>query len=222
MTKWLSEQWTQIRGHVKYDLLKTAIVVGIGGSGALGALGALLLKASHGVNAEWFTFVSIFLCSVLVFLVALFGIGQNIWKKVEPPSNRLKIENVSETMKLGALWTVPTDFYFNLIIELRDIANENEVTIDVTSGAIQYAGANVRRVEERFGQGSGRFILPRISVAYGDDCVSHWDMGDSIFSGFYVYLIHANKFASEATIGVFAIDAYQPKSEQLKSQGAEN
>jgi hypothetical protein len=31
--------------------------------------------------------------------------------------------------------------------------------------------------------------------------------------GFYVYLSHANKFAQEATIGVFAIDAYSPSPE---------
>jgi hypothetical protein len=51
-----------------------------------------------------------------------------------------------------------------------------------------------------------------LSGRYGPykDCVCHWDIGESLFRGFYVYLIHANKFAHEATIGVFAIDAYLP------------
>jgi hypothetical protein len=92
-----------------------------------------------------------------------------------------------------------------------DIANENEVTIDLTSGSIQYAGANVQLLEKRLG--CARYLLRRASGAYGDDCVGHWDMSEFSFRGFYVYLIHANKFAHEATFGVFAIDAYRPTPE---------
>jgi hypothetical protein len=211
MAHWLSDQWKQIRGHVKYEFLRAGILA-LAGSSIIAASGALLRKVFYGVNAEWFVFGSVLLCSLFVFIVALIGIRRKAPNGEESPSVRLKIGNVSETMKLGAFWTVPSDIYFGVTIELRDIASENEVTIDLISHCIHYAGANVRKMALRIG--AGRFVLPRASVAYGDDCVSHWDFGESSFAGFFVYLIHANKFAYEATIGVFGIDAYKPLAEK--------
>jgi hypothetical protein len=64
--------------------------------------------------------------------------------------------------------------YSYLSIEVLEIANENEVTIDLASHSIQYAGANVQVVRKNIGLKAGRYVLHRASVAYGDDCVSHW------------------------------------------------
>jgi len=186
------------------------LIVAFGGSGLIAAAGALLRKIFQGVNAEWFVFGSVFFCSLFVFVAALVGMGKI---KKSPAADLLKIDSINETMKLGALWTVSTDIYYNLTIELREIIDDNNVTIDLYSHSIQYVGANVTRSAHNLGMGAGRYILPRASVGYGDDCISHWAMDDSSFRGFYVYLIHANNFAHEATIGVFAIEAYHPKPE---------
>jgi hypothetical protein len=212
MGSWLADQWKQIRGHVKYELIKFAVLA-LAGSGIIAASSAMLHKGLQGVSSDWFVFGAIFCCSLLVFALSLFRPGQTSPHKTSQPSNRLKIESFDETIKLGALWAVPTSLYFHLSIEVLEITNENEVTIDLTSHSIQYAGANVRVIQKNLGFNAGRYVLHRASVAYGDDCVSHWDMGESTFSGFYVYLNHANKFTQEATIGVFAIDAYSPPPE---------
>ena len=212
MASWLADQWKQIRGHVKYELIRAAVFA-LAGSGLIAAGGAMLHKRFQGVGSDWFVFGAIFCCSLLVLALSMFRPASTPPDKTTQPSDRLKIESFGETIKLGALWTVPTSLYFNLSIEVLEITNENEVTIDLTSHSIQYAGANVQVIQKNLGFNAGRYVLHRASVAYGDDCVSHWDMGESTFNGFYVYLNHANKFAQEATIGVFAIDAYSPPPE---------
>jgi phosphate/sulfate permease len=77
MTDWLSDQWKQIRGHVKYEMLRLAIGALVG-SGIIAALVAFLQKTFHGVSAAWFIFGSIFLCCLLVFLVALLGVRRTL------------------------------------------------------------------------------------------------------------------------------------------------
>jgi hypothetical protein len=137
MASWLSDQWKQIRGHVKYEVLK-AVVLALAGSGIIAALGAILHRVFQGINADWFVFGAIFCCSFLVFVIALLRPSPK--QKERAPSNRLKIDSLSETVRLGSLWRVPTDIYFNLSIELLEIANENEVTIELTSGSVHYLG----------------------------------------------------------------------------------
>jgi hypothetical protein len=212
MARWLVDQWRQIRGHLKYELLRTAVLF-LAGSGIIAACGGMLHKRFQGVDSDWFVFGAIFCCSLLVFVLSMLRPAPKPPDNEVQPSNRLKIETLSETMQLGALWTVPTTIYYGLSIELLEIANENEVTIELDSQSVQYAGVNVRVLPKRLPIGPGRYILPRVSVAYGNECVCHWMLGESCFRGFYVYLLHANKFAQEATIGVFTIDAYMPVPE---------
>jgi hypothetical protein len=218
MASWLVDQWKQIRGHLKYELLRT-VALFLAGSGIIAACGEMLHKRFQGVDSDWFVFGAIFCCSLLVFALSLLRLAPKLSDKKCQPSNRLKIDALSETMHLGALWTVPTTIYYNLSIELLEIANENEVTIELSSHSIQYVGANVKVVQKRLGLGAGRYILQRASVAYGDDCICHWEIGESSFRGFYVFLSHANKFAHEATIGVYAIDAYMPVTESAGGAG---
>jgi hypothetical protein len=220
MASWVADQWKQIRGHVKYELIRAAVFA-LAGSGVIAASSAMLHKRFQGVGSDWFVFGAIFCCSLLVLALSLFRPGPTPPDKTSQPANRLKIESFDETIKLGALWTVPTSLYFHLSIEVLEITNENEVTIELTSHSIQYAGANVQVIQKNLGFNAGRYVLHRASVAYGNDCVSHWDMGESTFSGFYVYLSHANKFAQEATIGVFAIDAYSPPLEPTANSAPE-
>jgi hypothetical protein len=204
-TNWFSDQWKQIRGNVKYEVLRFFVIV-LGGSGIIAALGTMLHKAFLGINADWFIFGGVFTCSVLVFSIALFRPA--LKTAPEEPSNpdRVRVENLSETVKLGALWQVATEICSPVHVELREIRSEREVVIEVTSIAIQYAGARVQTLSKNIQ--TGRYILQRAAVDYGNDCVSHWDMGDASFNGFYVYLIHANPYAQEATLGFFVIDAY--------------
>jgi len=219
MANWLDDQWKQIRGHLKYDILRTAILF-LAGSGIIAACSGMLHKRFQGLDSDWIVFGAIFCCSFLVFALSLCRFVPKSPDKENQSSNRLEIDSLSETIQLGALWTVPTSIYYNLSIELLDIANENEVTIELNSNSIQYAGANVKTVEKRLGLGAGRYILPRASVAYGDDSICHWNLGESSFGGFFVYLIHANKFTNEATIGIFAIDAYLPKLEPSEASAS--
>lgn len=219
MGKWLSDQWAQIRGHVKYDVLKSVFIAVIAGSGIVAAFGTMSRRAFRGINADWFIFGAIFCCSVLVFGIALFRTS----RKQEPPaknasSNQLDIDHLSETLKLGALWAVPTKIYLGLSVELHEVRNENEVVIELASSSIRYAGARVETLQNNLN--AGKYVLRRAAVDYGNDCVSHWDISESSFRGFYVYLVHANKFAKEATIGVAAIDAFQ-RSTSAPQSGAE-
>ena len=220
MASWIADQWKQVRGHVKYELMKEGVLY-LAGSGIIAACGALLHKKFQGVSSDWFVFGAILCCSILVFLLTLFRAAFRRTSETRQPSTRLNIESFSETMKLGALWMVPTRLYFNASIELLEIIDENQVAISFTSHSIQYAGSNVRVIQKPLGMVPGRYILPRASVAYGDDCVSHWDMGESTFSGIYIYLTHANKFALEATIGVYAIDAFKPTPEPAENSAPE-
>ncbi len=174
----------------------------------IAAISGMLHKLLHGVDSAWFIFGSIFLCSLCVFVVFLLRpAAKPPEPKKESLSDRLEIDSFSETMRLGSLWTVPITTHANLSIELLEIANENEVTIEVNSTSIQYAGRNVRVLQKAII--GGKYVLPRATIAYGDDCVCHWDINENHFSGFYVFVTHANKFAQEATINVFGILAYK-------------
>lgn len=205
MTNWFSDQWQQIRGNVKYEALRTAILA-VFGSGIIAALSTMLHKAFLRVSADWFLFGGIFCISILVFSIALFRPKSKPAAQATTSRDHLRIQNLSETMKLGALWQVPTEICSPIHIELREIRSERDVVIEVTSIAIQYAGARVQILSK--GIQTGTYRLQRAGVDYGNDCISHWDMGDTSFNGFYVYLIHANPHAQEATLGFFVIDAY--------------
>lgn len=205
MANWFSDQWRQIRGHVKYEVLRS-VIIALGGSGIIAALGTMLHKAFHGINGDWFLFGSIFCCSALVFTIALVRLTRKPAPQDVSNPDRLRIESLSETIRLGALWQVPTEICGPVHAELREIRSEREVVIDVTSFAIRYAGARVQTLWNNVG--TGRYILQRAEVDYGNDCVCHWDMGALSFNGFYVYLIHANPHTQEATLGFFVIDAY--------------
>jgi hypothetical protein len=214
MASWVGKQWGQIRGNVKFELLKAVFLV-FGGSGIIAAATRLLQKIFTGVDSEWFVFGGIFCCSLLVFALALLRLWQKPSGHMEN-SNRLHISSATETLKLGALWTVPANVYDPVTIELLEIINENEVSIAVTSFAIQYAGANVRVLEKSIH--TTKYLLQRSSIGYGNDCVSHWDISDATFCGFFIFMSHANKFTQEATISAFGVDAYQLTKPQESSE----
>jgi hypothetical protein len=107
MASWLADQWKQVRGHVKYEVLRAAVLA-VTGSGIIAAGGEMLHKRFQGVDSEWFVFGAIFCCSLLVFVVSLLRLASKPSHDEGQPSNRLDIDTFSETMQLGAIWIVPT------------------------------------------------------------------------------------------------------------------
>lgn len=206
MTRWIIEQWKQIRGNLKYEVLRTSVTA-VAGSGIIAATSAMLHKKFEGVDSQWFIFGAIFCCALLVFVLSLIRFGSKSGISSSNSPNRLQIESFSETIQLGGLWIVPTTAY-RLSIELVEIPNENEIVIQVSSGSIQYSGANVTVIAKPLG--GGRYTLPRASVADGNECVCYWTVSEATFHGFYVYLHHANTFAHQATLVVYTIQAYSP------------
>lgn len=169
MSNWISEQWRQIRGHLKYDLLRT-LVIAAAGSGVIAASGTMLHKRFSGLDSDWFVFGSLFGCSLLLFLLSLFRPGPKPSVSDTNGPVQVMIDSFSETMQLGGLWQVPTSLY-NLSIELLEVENENEVTIQVNSGTIQYSGSNVIEISKNISW--SRYTLPRASIAEGNECICH-------------------------------------------------
>src|SRR5579872_2072193 len=60
---WLRNQWLDIKGNLKYDLLKTVA------GGALIAAGSWIIHKLGGIDREWVEFCAIFAFSALLFFI---------------------------------------------------------------------------------------------------------------------------------------------------------
>jgi hypothetical protein len=75
MPSWIRDQWEQIRGNFKYDLLKTIVV--LGGSGLIAAASILLPRLFKNLDSQWATFGGLFLFSGILFVLGLWGVASS-------------------------------------------------------------------------------------------------------------------------------------------------
>ena len=194
------QQWRDIRGNFKYDILKA-----VGGGGLLTVAHAILRK---GFTSEWIIFGGVFSICLLLFIVGSRGPRA----KATPSSSAAgdtKIRYLERAMRLGELWNVESDVFIGVSIELVGIQDENHAGLIIDSASIKYNGSNVK--SSPIDVTRVKYILPRASVAHGSDSVGHWDFTDATFNGFWVLISHVNIHAKEATVQVYSIDALDRK-----------
>jgi hypothetical protein len=193
---WFRDQWIQIRGNLKYDILRSLIVVG--GAGMIATVGALLSKAFHSVDQQWFVFGGLFLFSALVFILGL----RRPRQRSSNTTNKL-VEGHEATISIGNFKDISSsNTRTHMRIELIEVSDANKALLEIGTGGILHHGENVTET----GRSSKRFWMPRsTSIGVADDAVFHLSVGEGYFTFFSIHLEHINVHTKEVLIQVWFV-----------------
>jgi hypothetical protein len=148
MHNWIANFWRDIKGNLKYDLLKTAFQA-IGGGGMIAAAGFIIHRIA-GIDRVWIEFSAIFVFSALLFVI---GTGRP--NRTEPAITerelaRAQKEAVNNLDSFGRIaievleayvgWKTPRELIMDelfLLFKLR-ITPTSEVAAKIKNWAVNF------------------------------------------------------------------------------------
>ena len=137
MSNWIAEQWKQIRGNLKYELLRLVFLT-LGGATLIATMGAVLQRAFGNADKIWFVFGGLFVFSCLIFILGLRRPDKHSGQESTAPQSATIVDRDKPTADpvhieiLEVLFSGATfDTYCYILINVR-ITNRNSDQFVIT------------------------------------------------------------------------------------------
>lgn len=138
MSNWFTEQWKQIRGNLKYELVRQVFLT-LGGATLIATVGAVLQSVFSNVDKIWFVFGGLFVFSCLIFILGLRRPNEHSGQEGTAPQTATIAERDKPTVDpvhveiLEVLFSgAPFDTNCRILMNLR-ITNRNSDEFVITN-----------------------------------------------------------------------------------------
>lgn len=213
MSNWFGEQWKQIRGNFKYELVRS-VFIALGGAGLIATVAGGLQRLIGGADKTWFVYGGTFAFSLLIFSLGLRRSEARATSRTSEGSADF-VSNYTVSLRIGEFRDiVSASTGTSIRVELKEMPEATKAEIGIGMMHILYWGRRV--VAHKKDLSGGIFLMPRATYpGEGEDSVFGWDIGEGYFYFFSLYVDHINPHAKEVVLQLWFATPFPYKTETV-------